>query len=177
MDSSIHISSGSGGLDEIHTNPWLDGEDDWKSVALGKPTEKTRYFKEWTQVQSKRPGEYDKCRLHPGCQDTGGVKAVTELDSRGSNQGSADRDAKNQILDDGETIHRFVSFKTTAKEFESQASFGLKQQDEINLNNASCLTWLSPEVLLLLLLVSGIKVLARASEAEVAQKKPGIIQF
>lgn len=146
LSTWIPASSGSGGLDEIHTNSWLDGEDDWKSVALGKLTGKTGYLREWTQAQSKGPGEYDKRRLHPSCQDTGGVKAVTELDSRGSNQGSVDRDAKNQILDDGDTIHRFVSFKTTAKEFESQASFGLKHQDEFNNNNASCLTWLSPEV-------------------------------
>lgn len=55
--------------------------------------------------------------LHPGCQDTVGVKAVTELDNGGSNQGSADRDAKNQIWIGGETIHRFVSFKITTKEF------------------------------------------------------------
>lgn len=98
---------------------------------------------------------------------------MTGLDNGGSNQGSADRDAKNQILDNGETIHRFVSFKITTKEFESQASFGLKQQDEFNINNASCLTWLSPEGFLLLLLLfldSGIKVLAKTSEAEVSQK-------
>lgn len=58
---------------------------------------------------------------------------MTELDNGGSNQGSADRDAKNQILDYGETIHRFVSFKITTKEFETQASFGLKQKDEFNI--------------------------------------------
>lgn len=70
---------------------------------------------------------------------------VVELDSRGSSQGSGDRDAENQILDDGGTSHRFVRFRITTKEFKSQASFGLKYQDEFNINNASCLMWLSPE--------------------------------
>lgn len=149
-----------------------------KLVALGKPNGKTGYLSEWTQIQSTWL-EYDKCRLHPGCQDTVGVRAVTELDNRGSDQGSADRDAKNQILDNGETIHIFVSFKITSKEFESQASFGLKQQDEFNINNASCLTWLSPEVLLLLLLLldSGIKSLSQGKWGRSLTKRPGIIQF
>ena len=36
MDSSIHLPSGSGGLDEIHTNSWLDGEDDWEVGCTGE---------------------------------------------------------------------------------------------------------------------------------------------
>lgn len=87
-------------------------EDDWKLVALGM------HWKDWISQGADTLNlstAQDKCRLHPGCQDTVGVKAVTELDNGGSNQGSADRDAKNQILDYGETIHRFQSFQDNHK--------------------------------------------------------------
>lgn len=86
-----------------------------------------------------------------------------ELNSRGSSQASGDRNAENQILNDGGTSNRSVHFRKTAKKSKSQASVGLKYQDEFNVNHASCLLWLGPEFFWL---DSGTKVLAKEPEVE-----------